>query len=451
MSQEFKRILTAGIAAAAILSGIASAQAGAFAIREQSAEDLGDAFAGAATSGSSLSSMFWNPATMTSHKGWQSTSAFSAILPYASIKRTAGGTSANNSGNIGEAALVPSSATSYQINDNLWAGLSINSPFGLSTKSKALWAASIYGISSDVRTVDIRPTIAYKLNDMISFGIGLDVQRFSLHLTNQDPAFVALRNPALAGLVDDLHGSSWGVGVTAGVTIKPAEGTEIGIGYRSQIRQNVHGTLSSVFLNSLFPGQGLATGASVKSSVTLPDQVNIGLRQRISDQFTALAGFELTHWSIFNKFPVRLVSSGQQVNTLAFVYRNGWMASLGGEYKATSNLTFRGGLAYELSPITDVVRGVRLPDSNRIWTTAGLSYAVDKKLSFDVGYAHIFAKKAPIAITNGNPGYNPLLPVQFFGTTSSHVDIVSVGLNYRWDDPKEMEAVPAQKAIVRKY
>ena len=439
MSQEFKRILTAGIAAAAILSGIAGAQAGAFAIREQSAEDLGDAFAGAATSGSSLSSMFWNPATMTSHKGWQSTSAFSAILPYASIQSlNAISARPPNSGNIGESALVPASSTSYQINDNLWAGLSINSPFGLSTKAQVPWNGGVYGQSSDARSINIRPTLAYKINEMFSIGFGLDIERFSLHLTNLDP-----KSPTT---VDDLKGSSWGIGATAGVTIKPAAGTEIGIGYRSQIRQNIHGSLSVA--------NGLGGVFNVKSNVTLPDQINIGLRQKITDQFTGLAGFEWTHWSVFNKFPVVGTSgptTGVTITNLGFKYRNGWFASLGGEYKATPNMTLRAGLAYEHSPISDVVRGVRLPDNNRIWTTAGLSYAIDKKLSFDLSYAHIFPAKTNIAITSAsNPSF--LAPgLALSATVKSHIDIVSVGLNYRWDDPKEMEAVPAQKAIVRKY
>ena len=435
MSQQFKHILTAGIAAAAILSGIAGAKAGAFAIREQSAEDLGDAFAGAATSGSSLSSMFWNPATMTSHKGWQSTSAFSAILPYASIQ-SLNAISARplNSGNIGESALVPASSTSYQINDNLWAGLSINSPFGLSTKAQVPWNGGIYGQSSDARSINIRPTLAYKINEMFSIGFGLDIERFSLHLTNLHP-------PAGTSF-DDLKGSSWGVGATAGVTIKPAEGTEIGIGYRSQIKQNIHGTLSVI--------NGART-FNVKSNVTLPDQFNIGLRQKLNDQITALAGFEWTHWSVFNSFPVINTATGTPVTSLGFKYRNGWFASLGGEYKYSPSLTVRAGLAYEHSPISDVVRGVRLPDNNRIWTTVGLSYAIDKKLSFDLSYAHIFPAKTNIAITSpSNPSF--LAPgLALSATVKSHIDIVSVGLNYRWDDPKEMEAVPAQKAIVRKY
>ncbi len=438
MSQGFKRILTAGIAAAALLGGIASAQAGAFAIREQSAEDLGDAFAGAATGGSSLSSMFWNPATMTSHKGWQSTSAFSGILPYASIQ-SLNAISARplNSGNIGVAALVPSSSSSYQINDNLWAGLSINSPFGLSTKADQPWNGGIYGQSSDVRSINIRPTLAYKINEMFSIGFGLDIERFSLHLTNLDPR--------ASTTVDDLKGSSWGVGATAGVTITPVAGTEIGIGYRSQIKENVHGTLSVVNGLGVF---------NVKSNVTLPDQINIGLRQKVTDQFTALAGFEWTHWSIFNKFPVVSTSgpsTGATLTSLGFQYRNGWFASLGGEYKYSPNLTVRAGLAYERSPISDVVRGVRLPDNNRIWTTAGLSYAVDKKLSFDLSYAHIFPASTNIAITSAsNPSFLAA-PLALSATVKSHIDIISVGLNYRWDDPKVLEAAPAQKAIVRKY
>jgi len=449
MSGLFKSVLMAGIAVSALFSAACPGFAGAFAIREQSAEDLGNAFAGAATSGSSLSSMFWNPATMTSHQGINSTSLGTGILPFANVRTTIPASTLPDSGNIGEAAFVPASSFSYQVNDSIWAGLTLNSPFGLSTKASQASNGGIYGQSSDVRSLNIQPTIAYKLNDMLSFGVGLAIQRFSIHLTSLDPAALYGLVPPGAKFIsyDDLTGHSWGVGFTAGATIKPMAGTEIGIGYRSQIKQNLSGNITAIAV------LGSTATAAIKSNITLPDQVNIGIRQKITNDLNVMAGFEWTHWSIFNSFPVTLASNGAPLTSLGFKYRDGWMASLGADYKATQDLTLRAGLAYETSPISDAVRSVRLPDNNRVWTSLGLSYALGKKMSFDVGYTHIFPVGTKIAINcPASPACGGKALPAYAANVSSHIDIVSVGLNYRWDDPKAMDAneLP-KKAIVRKY
>jgi long-chain fatty acid transport protein len=71
----------------AVASGIAiaSAHAGGFAIREQSAQGQGSSFAGAAAGGAGLGSMFWNPAIITQYNGWQSQSNATLILPDAKV------------------------------------------------------------------------------------------------------------------------------------------------------------------------------------------------------------------------------------------------------------------------------------------------------------------------------------------------------------------------------
>ena len=83
-----------------------------------------------------------------------------------------------------------------------------------------------------------------------------------------------------------------------------------------------------------------------------------------------------------------------------------------------------------------------MPDSDRVWATLGAGYKVTNKLSVDFSYAHIFAKSGGINLVPGAPGFNGL---PYVGTSRAHVDIVSVALNYRWDDPKV--AVP----VVAKY
>ena len=105
----------------------------------------------------------------------------------------------------------------------------------------------------------------------------------------------------------------------------------------------------------------------------------------------------------------------------------------------------RAGLGYEKSPIGATDRSVRLPDSNRIWTTLGASYQYNNKLSFDLSYAHVFAKKGTIDIQPGHPAY---LGMNFAADTKAHLDVISAGLTYRWDEPHVTQGT---LPLVRKY
>jgi long-chain fatty acid transport protein len=184
----------------------------------------------------------------------------------------------------------------------------------------------------------------------------------------------------------------------------------------------------------------------IRSNIILPQQVTIGLRQRITPKFTLLAGVEWTNWKAFSAFPVVStgpVATGATVTTLGFRWRDGWMASIGGEYQWNNKLTLRSGVGYEWSPVTSTTRGLRLPDANRLWVSAGLTYQWSEKLSIDVGYTHLFIPVVPINVTPANPTFNPAAPIQFFGSARAHFDIISIGVNYKFGSRAE--------AVVAKY
>ena len=106
-----KAFLIACSGLAALVVATADANAGGLAVREQSAYGQGTSFAGVAAGGS-LSSMFWNPATMTQQAGLQIESAVSGLIPYSANRRlavTSAGTSLAFGGtdNVGNAALGP--------------------------------------------------------------------------------------------------------------------------------------------------------------------------------------------------------------------------------------------------------------------------------------------------------------------------------------------------------
>jgi long-chain fatty acid transport protein len=181
--------------------------------------------------------------------------------------------------------------------------------------------------------------------------------------------------------------------------------------------------------------------ANVSTTLDLPDTVSLGLRQRLTSQWTGLATVEWTNWSRIGTANV-VTSNGVTATTLPFQYKDGWLFSVGAEYQWTDQLKVRGGVGYEISPITDDVRIPLLPDNDRLWLSAGATYQYTKKLSFDFAYSHLFVRSASINIsaTSGNPWFDG---ITYNGDVSSHIDIISVAMKYRWDDP-----APAPKSTL---
>ncbi len=416
-------ILQAALLITVMAAGLGEAQAGSFAIREQSASAMGEAFAGVAAGTGSLSSMFWNPATMTGTPGFQSSAVMSMIAPYATLTPQPGTSPAllplGPAGNMSPLALLPALYTSYQINERLWLGVALNAPDGLSSKPRTPTASQLYGLESELMSGEGTLNLAYKINDMFSVAAGVRLLYMNL---KEQTALAPIVSPPLT----TLKGDGWNVGYTLGATIKPFTGTEIGLGYRSRITPTINGNLSFDVPLGPIP----AGSYGVELQLPVPESVNIGVRQRFGERFTGASTFEWTHWSILTSFPI--VGSPIPGQAAPFFYRDGWMVSLGGEYQWDERLTLRAGIGYEQSPITNAIREVRNPDTDRKWGSVGLSYAFSDRLKLDVSYAHYLAGNVLIAIVPGNPHF-AAVGVPFVGNVAGQLDIVSFGLNYRWD------------------
>lgn len=409
-----KAILLGAVSVVAMTAGASSALAGAFALREQSAYYQGLSFAGTAAGGPSISSMFWNSATVTNTKGFTSESNHTFIVPDVRITPdpTVATAAFGDSGEMGSDAWVPSSYFGYQLNEQIYLGLAINGQFGLSTKAGPNWSGQLYARTSEVFSVNANPIVGYKFSDMLSVAVGLQVQYLDVRLTRALAATPPAPNLELAG--DDI-----GVGFTAGVTVTPWEGTDIGLGFRSGVSHTLDGTVNVA---------GAVT--PIKASLITPEMVTLSVKQRITDQFRALATVEWTNWSRLKAPAVIAKPTGATIATLPFNYEDGWFFALGGEYDWNERLTLRAGAAYEMSPIDESIRSLRLPDDDRIWLSAGLTYKPMENVSIDLGYTHILtANNTRVAIV---PGHQDFVGLAYTGDVNSSVNIVSAGFRYTW-------------------
>jgi len=423
--------LRAGTALGILIIATAQANAGAFAIREQSTYGQGTSFAGIAAGGA-LSSMFWNPATMTQFQGIVVENGFAFIKPKVDQTPQAGTFPAllglGGVSNSAEMGLIPNGYTSYQLSPNLWLGLSINSPFALAVSFPDAWAGRNYSGDSSVRTYNATPSVAYRINDWISIGVGVQIQYAKVQFLSGLPT----------GLFQDLtlKGTGFGFGATAGVTLTPTPTTSIGLGWRSAINQDIHGTM-------LLPAGALfnvpfSTPGSVETTLKLPDIVSLGIRQQLSPQWALLGTVEWSNWSRIGTVNINQLSGAPALVAnnafrVPFEYDDGWFFSAGTEYRWNERLTLRGGIGYEISPISDQVRTPRLPDNDRFWASIGASWNLNKSLRFDLAYTHLWVKDTNINITaaSGNPSFST---IPYVGTSDAHTDLLSGSLVVRFDD-----------------
>lgn len=440
MNSVIRYTAAATVSVAALLAA-GAASASSFAIRSgQSAEGLGMAYAGAAAGGIGMGSMAWNPATITMFPGRNSQWNFTYLNANGSYDPTSvtrlgspvGPASPvqNGTGNIGgDGSFIPASYSAWQLNDRLWVGLTTGAPFGLRSKPEnQVHAAQVYGRSAKVTTINVSPTIGYKVTDWLSIGGAVQIQYFDAKLKTASGV-------APASAPNIIEGDTIDLGFRVGATLTPREGTTIGIGYRSSVRQTLEGTLRTPV--GVIP---------VKASLNLPDSVVLGVSQVINDQWQAHLGVEWTNWSRFRNIPIVSQLNGLPATSLNFQYDDSWFFSAGLEYRYNRDLTLRAGVGYELSAVNDQNRQIYISDNDRLWLSAGASYQLNEKLKVDLGYTYIAVNKASVNYSGNHPGQ---LGVYYTAEAKPYIHIVSAALTYRWDNPTE--TIPVVQPAVRKY
>ncbi len=439
------------------LSGTGTAFGAGFALIEQGVKGLGNAYAGAAAVAEDPSTVYFNPAGMTRLQGQQAQAAVHVILPSAKFDKESAtnalGTplSGRDGGDGGVTGVAPNFY--YTLNtDEGWAfGLGINAPFGLSTDYDRTWVGRYHAVESEVITININPSIAYKVNKNLSVGAGVSVQYIDATLSSMVDfglqAFSSSGNPALlpvvsnsnADIFSEVTADSWGYGYNLGLLYELTENTRFGLAYRSQVKQDLKGDVEFEIQNPTYlAGFGLlgtAQNTFVKQDasggIDLPASAALSAYHRINPQWALLADVMWTEWSSFDKLDIQFegtLASRPSVTTEN--WEDNWRYSVGATFNPTEALTLRSGIAYDETAISSATdRTPRVPDAARFWVALGAGYQVNS-FSFDVAYAHLFVDDAKVHKTTAEPenvGRGNLV-----GSYENSVDIASVEVTYRF-------------------
>ena len=172
-------------------AGVASASG--FALQNQSGSANGNAFAGAAAAAEDASTIYFNPAGMTNlPKGH--TIALSGTLLKRSINYKDNGTStALNNGNVGDGGeagglgLLPHGYWSWSVAPDVWFGVGVGPTFGNKTEYDKNFIGRNAGFFTEIKQININPSLAIKVNDVLSLGLGVDISHAALRLKQGVP------------------------------------------------------------------------------------------------------------------------------------------------------------------------------------------------------------------------------------------------------------------------
>lgn len=394
---KIKPLVLAIVAAA----GTTSAFAGGFTLSEQSISAMGTANAGRAASAIDASVVFNNPAAMGELKSAQVTSAVAFIDAKTEIKNASGlfvaapGTTTD--GDIVPHAFIPSGYfTSGDQGGWAW-GVAAYGSFGLKTNNEDSFAGRHLGDKSSVDVMTIQPAVSIKLNDKVSVGFGPTFNKVDALLT-KDVSLVPNIGGGLPGTVlgkNKLEGDDIGYGYNFGIHAKLDEATSVGVVYRSKVKYKIDdGTLETTG-TGIGPGTGAGT-YSASTSLTTPESVEFSASHKLNDKNTLHAGATWTRWSRLKELSIKTNHPIVGTTVETFNWKDSVGYAVGLTHACDDQLTLRGGLAYDNTPVAPADRSVRLPSADRYIVSLGAGYKVTPTQTIDASYSYVQEETAEV-------------------------------------------------------
>jgi long-chain fatty acid transport protein len=430
--QRFSPFLVV-LAVAGVLAGSGAAWAQGFGVYEQSACMIGRGGAGVAAPCADASGVYFNPAGL-SFDSTQIGLGAAMIGPYGDFTdKTTGQVSTLNK----KWYPAPNIYFSTPLGKKVAAGLGVFAPYGLTTDWPVTSQGRYLGYKSVVQGVYIQPTVAFKLNDKVSVGAGVDItylnvelrqrvdlapQTLVVHpilgtLTFADlnkicPAAVCGTVPVGTDFADlQLKGHNYGVGFHVGLLAKANDKVSFGFRWMSGQRVDINngkidttqipvpnvkvpvatpgGTVFVPVDTALAPqfvAPAKLADQNATSQIPLPDQVVAGVAIQATARLRLLADYQFTRWTMFEKLPI---NGDYLKKDIVESYGNVSGVRLGAEVGMGKASVLRFGFDGHGPAAPDQSVTPNLPEGSRQEYTVGLGSELSKHVRFDVAYMYL--------------------------------------------------------------
>lgn len=256
----------------------------------------------------------------------------------------------------------------------------------------------------------VAPAVAYKLGDMLSVGVALNVM-----IAQMEYDVAGSIPPSMGGQEKHSTATSYGGGATIGVKAKVNDLLSLGAAYETK----------SWFQDFSFN----LSGGTDKLTFDQPQMFTVGASVRPSETFLLAADVEWINWSstMGKNLPAY---SQSQPTTMPFDmnWKDQWVVKVGAQVTPMKGLDLRVGWNYGAMPLDPgrAFENIAFPAVAEHHITLGAGYAVADRLTVQV--AGMYAPEAKISGSNGGPP-----PGQMIASYSSKMSQyeIEAGIAYR--------------------
>lgn len=381
------KLLAGTLGVAAVLAAQSAFGAG-FGIYEGSAR--GNALGTEVTADPASPSVLYNNAAgMTELEGTQMEAGATLIRPHQTVYTTTPAGSVENKADS-KWWTPPNAYVTHQFNDKVWTGLGIFSRYGLGVEYDDDWMGRYNVQEATIQSIDVNPSVAFKVLDNLSLAAGLRAEWFEFELTQALPTGTPFVDPDLQM---NMKGDSWGIGYNLGAYYEATDWLSFGLAYDSEIDQEVEGDYSTT--------HPLLSGGEGSGDITTPGILRFGASAKATEKLTLNAGIIYTMWSSYDELAIDFdpallgqIPSSSKEKDWDDVFRY----QIGVEYALTEEWALRAGYVYDETPDPDAHVDYIVPGNDRNLISLGVGY---KKGDFfcDLSYTYLMIEDRDISIS----------------------------------------------------
>lgn len=301
-------------------------------------------------------------------------------------------------------------------NGNYVAGLGVTTPFGQSmvwdTDGAFRYTAPYF---TEMKLVNVNPTLAAKLGDRLSVGVGADVYGSQLDMKQVIPWSMVTGNRLSPDGVVHLQGQGQGIGGNAAIQFSPLAGHTVALTYRSPVKVDYEGDADI----SAFPAGaqvlGLSPSSDFDTSIEFPAVAALGYAVALSRTVRIEADVEWVEFSRYDELTLDMENNNALQHrpgdpnpmaplTLRQDWKDTWNFGIGADWDVMPTVTLRAGYIYLDSPIPTETLTPTMPFPAEDIFTVGVGYHPDRH-SFNVAYGVSVIDGLDVT-DNQNPAYN---------------------------------------------
>jgi long-chain fatty acid transport protein len=320
----------------------------------------------------------------------------------------------------------PAIALSHSFASGLAIGLAATIPNYVKTNWGDNWVGSHIVTASEIRGVQLNPSVAFRISPHLAAGIGLQA------------VFVRLdHSRSIGSMIDSTTGRFPTMSMTGSADV--AYGFDLGLmyspGYALALGLSLKGRTTAEINNGTVTysdnaGESASTAPgnnTFATTVTLPERIRGGIMLRPIDELLLTGEVDLTRWSSMKGMTIRIGSPA----TSRIVDQSGWkdvVSYRGGVEVALADVMLRAGAGYEPSPIPDANLRPSIPDGDCFHYAFGIGYAVEEGLLLDLGIE--FDRYADRMVTNSTVLSG--IDEYFNGTYKLSSTVIALTISYSW-------------------